>query len=53
MKNRLDTPLNDILINCRVKGSPLICEVQLLITNELITEKSDKNEHFNHFLYEL
>lgn len=45
--------MNDLLINCKLNKSPLLCEIQLLITNEYITEKDDKNDHFNHFLYEL
>lgn len=53
VKNRLDTPMNDILINCKINKSPIVCEVQLIITNEFLTEKSNINDHFNHFLYEL
>lgn len=55
VKNRLDTPMNDILINCSInkKECPIISEIQLIITNENMTEKNIINDHFNHFLYEL
>jgi hypothetical protein len=45
--------MNDILINCKINNSPIVCEIQLIITNEYLTEKSNINDHFNHFLYEL
>jgi hypothetical protein len=52
VKDRLDTPLNDILINCKINDSPLICEIQLT-TNTEDNFAAHTNDHFNHFLYEL
>lgn len=49
VKNKLNEPTRDILINLKIKASFLICEVQL----SLGEEQEEVNDHFCHFLYEL
>jgi hypothetical protein len=56
LKNRLMTPLNDVMIIFKMKDSFLICELQLILT-DTSTQSSDQKlkniEALNHFFYEL
>lgn len=55
VKNRLDSINRDFLVNVKLVGTPLLCEVQLQIDNE--SEQVDSEYQlmtgFSHFLYEL
>lgn len=54
IKNRLGTPLNDVMIIFTIKESFLICELQLILTEGKGASDKFKNIDFlNHFLYEL
>lgn len=52
MKNRIDTSNRDFLVNVRLNGTPILCEIQLAIQGAGDRKQEDFN-HFNHFLYEL
>ncbi len=55
IKNRLSTPLNDAMIIFVIKGSWIICEAQLVLSEagDKIDKKSKNTELINHFFYEL
>jgi hypothetical protein len=53
VKNRVDTSNKDFLVNVRLNGTPLLCEVQLAITDKSGDEKQEYLNHFSHFMYEL
>jgi hypothetical protein len=54
VKNRLDTSNRDFLINVQLKGTPILCEIQLAITDKTaIDEKTIYLNNFSHFIYEL
>lgn len=55
VKNRLDTSNRDFLINVQLKGTPLLCEIQLAVTEKASDddEKATYLNHFSHFFYEL
>lgn len=55
IKNRLATPLNDAMIIFVIKGSWIICEAQLILSEsgDKIDKKSKNVELINHFFYEL
>lgn len=39
VKNRLDTSNRDFLINARLMGTPILCEIQLSIMDKSVDEK--------------
>lgn len=54
--NRLETPLNDILIIFKMSNSFLLCELQLILSDGGVQSGSDKLKNIellNHFFYEL
>lgn len=53
VKNRIDTCNRDFLVNVRMNGTRLLCEVQLAIVDEGANEKEKYLSGFCHFLYEL
>lgn len=53
VKNRIDTSNKDFLVNCRLNGTPVLCEVQLAIFDKSPDEKQEYLNHFSHFMYEL
>ena len=55
VKNRLNTPLNDVLINFKLKDSFIICQLQLILV-EFTQDGEEKlkiMEDLNHTLYQL
>lgn len=42
IKNRLSTPMNDVMINFSIKGSFIICEAQLILSEA--GSKADKRK---------
>ena len=54
IKNRLDTSNRDFLVNVKLANSPLLCEIQLAVTDSSASEEKELYlDHFSHFLYEL
>lgn len=53
VKNRIDTPNKDFLVNVKLNGTPVLCEVQLAIFDKSPDEKQEYLNHFSHFMYEL
>jgi hypothetical protein len=54
IKNRLDTSNRDFLVNVKLTNSPLLCEIQLAVTDSSASEEKELYlDHFSHFLYEL
>lgn len=53
VKNRLDTSNRDFLVNARLNDTPILCEIQLSITDKSVDEKETYLNHFSHFIYEL
>jgi hypothetical protein len=53
VRNRLKSTTKDFLVNARIKGTDLLCEIQLAIMDKKGEEDQDYLDHFNHFLYEL
>ena len=54
IKNRLGTPLNDVMIIFTIKESFIICELQLILSEgQGVSQKLKNIEFLNHFLYEL
>lgn len=51
VKNRIDTSNKDFLVNVQMKGTPLLCEVQLAILEKSGEEKLEYYNHFSHFMY--
>lgn len=55
IKNRLSTPLNDAMLIFVMKGSWIICEAQLILSESggKVDKKSKNTELVNHYFYEL
>lgn len=53
VKNRIDTSNKDFLVNVRLRGTPMLCEIQLKILQKSEDEKQGYISHFSHLLYEL
>lgn len=54
VKNRLNSSNRDFLVNVRLKDSPLLCELQLGVTDSVSAEEKELYlDQFSHFLYEL
>lgn len=57
VKNRIDTSNKDFLVNVKLNGTPLLCEVQLAVNDKgaapAMDEKQEYLNHFSHFMYEL
>lgn len=53
IKNRLDTSNRDFLLNVKINDTPMLCEVQLTITDNSSDERDVFLNQFSHFIYEL
>lgn len=53
VKNRLETSNRDFLVNVKIKGSSLLGEIQLAVSDKSLDDRQGYLDHFNHFLYEL
>mgnify|MGYP000887731354 CR=1 FL=1 len=55
IKNRLSTPLNDAMIMYLIKGSFIICEAQLILSEagSKVDKRGKNTELINHYFYEL
>lgn len=51
VKNRMDTGNKDFLVNVKMNGTPLLCEIQLAIIDKEDDEKQEYLNHFSHFMY--
>lgn len=53
IKNRLDTGNRDFLVNFKLRGCAVLCEVQIGLKAGKADNKAVLLDHYNHFIYEL
>lgn len=51
IKNRIDTSNRDFLVNVKLKGTDMLCEIQLKILQQEGDQKQKYVSHFSHLLY--